>query len=903
MSNIISSTDWLNFIWTLHNKVRNGKGIKLTGLGALNEINNFLLILFLSRKLKDYDLDDTCSLKYMYETFCSPEAEQKEKKLKDPNYHNYKKLHEHYCDPTNEDCVLLKLINNDIIKKYLKNDVTVICSLCDNNETGRTILDIFKYMYEHFQNIAKNNGLEDINELSIDDFGFDAFGNAYEKFKQQSCEDSGKTTGQHFTPVIAKEYIINELKIKDTEIFYEPCAGSGGFIHTSMKYIKNNNSDYNLFVKNLFANECNGEIYKPLSINMLIHDIPIDNINKQDSLDMNWCLKYQNKFDVIATNPPFGQGDKTEKNEYWGPLVSGKNVIKDAMAQFIMHMYQSLKDGGRCGTVSDRGIISNGTDSKTAWQTKLRKFLLENTNLYKIVLLPSDTFSYTKFATCILFFTKGSKTEKVEFRDLSFNEVNIDGQKTKVIKEDKLLGVVDIKTIKEKDYSLKPDDYFKEEVVIKEEDQDKWVKLGDIIEYVKYISKKIDHEDKKGKYPFYNSSIINHLYCNEYTNNEKCLIINKVNGTGKSKIYYNDGPFSATSAVIIFKCKTLYNIKYIYYYLNLNISILESKYSGSDKKSLNNSNFEKILIPNLSIDHQEEIVKFLDEQFENYNINNLKKDVPIFKLLIAKQYEMAAELLYMVYHQMEADQEVKNIEKVMKAVFGFNMYNLKDCETKKLGEICDIKSGKRLPKGHNFVDNITEHPYIKVGDIDMISNKKYKLHYITNDTYEIIKKYVVSYDDLIMSSVGSVGKILLIPKELDGANLTENCVKIIPKININKQYLYLYLKSINDYIVKLGNEGNCQPKLGLFQIEKFEIPIPSLEKQQEIINKIEKFEKYKLEYIEHASMIKQELNNYIQNINDNEINENINYNNIIYSNESEADLEIEIEESEIEDSE
>jgi hypothetical protein len=43
----------------------------------------------------------------------------------------------------------------------------------------------------------------------------------------------------------------------------------------------------------------------------------------------------------------------------------------------------------------------------------------------------------------------------------------------------------------------------------------------------------ISHEKKNGKYPFYNSSIINHLYCDEYTNNEECLIINKVNGTGK----------------------------------------------------------------------------------------------------------------------------------------------------------------------------------------------------------------------------------------------------------------------------------------------------------------------------------------------------------------------------------
>jgi len=887
MSNIILSTDWLNFIWTLHNKVRNGKGIKLTGLGALNEINNFLLILFLSRKLKDYDLDNTCSLKYMYNTFCSPEAEQKEKKLKDPNYHNYKKLHEHYCDPTNEDCVLLKLINNDIIKKYLKNDVNVICSLCDNNETGRTILDIFKYMYEHFQNIAKNNGLEDINELSIDDFGFDAFGNAYEKFKQQSCEDSGKTTGQHFTPVIAKEYIINELKIKDTEIFYEPCAGSGGFIHTSMKYIKNNNSDYTLFVKNLFANECNGEIYKPLSINMLIHDIPIDNINKQDSLDINWCLKYQNKFDVIATNPPFGQGDKTEKNEYWGPLVSGKNVIKDAMAQFIMHMYQSLKDGGRCGTVSDRGIISNGTDSKTAWQTKLRKFLLENTNLYKIVLLPSDTFSYTKFATCILFFTKGCKTEKVEFRDLSFNEVNIDGQKTKVIKEDKLLGVVDIKTIKEKNYSLKPDDYFKEEVVIKEEDKDKWVKLGDVIEYVKYTSKKIDHEDKKGKYPFYNSSIINHLYCNEYTNNEKCLIINKVNGTGKSKIYYNDGPFSATSAVIIFKCKTLYNIKYIYYYLNLNISILESKYSGSDKKSLNNSNFEKILIPNLLIDHQEEIVKFLDEQFENYNINNLKKDVPIFKLLIAKQYEMAAELLYMVYSQMAAEllsmvyrqiaaiKEVENIKKVMKAVFNFNMYNLKDCETKKLGDVIEIKNYKPI-KIENF-SNTGKYPFYNCSNVDHLWSDEYQ--------YED--------DVLLMNKTNGTGKCRIYHNN-GKFSISEGVIVFKTFNNKFFEKLLNYNSSLISEKFKDGDKKN----INLQDFKNIIFSIPSLEKQQEIINKIEKFENYKLEYFEHASMIKQELDNYIQNINDNEINENIN--NIIndIDNESEADLEIEIEDSE-----
>ncbi len=880
MTNIISSSEWLNFIWTLHNKVRNGKGVKLTGLGALNEINNFLLILFLSRKLKYYDLDETCSLKYMYDTFCSPEAEQKEKKLKDPNYNNYKKLHEHYCDPTNEECVLIKLINNDIIKKYLKNDVTVICSLCDNNETGRTILDIFKYMYEHFQNIAKNNGIEDINKLSIDDFGFDAFGNAYEKFKQQSCEDSGKTTGQHFTPVIAKEYIINELKIKDTDIFYEPCAGSGGFIHTSMKYIKNDKKDYTLFVKNLFANECNGEIYKPLSINMLIHDIPIDNINKQDSLDMKWCLDHQNKFDVIATNPPFGQGDKTEKNEYWGPLVSGKNVIKDAMAQFIMHMYQSLKIGGRCGTVSDRGIISNGTDSKTAWQTKLRKFLLENTNLYKIVLLPSDTFSYTKFATCILFFTKGSKTEKVEFRDLSFNEINIDGQKTKVIKEDKLLGIIDIKTIIEKNYSLKPDDYFKEEVVVLEEDKDKYIKLGDIIIFNnagEVIDKLYFNKGNNNLYSCSNTVIktdYDKFPLNKLTEDKDLLLPRNGSQIPYVKIPIINSLY--TNVVSRIKINSNYNYKYIYYYLNLTVN----KFIINESNSIPSYNLNKWFdrkIPNLSIEHQEEIVKFLDEQFENYNINNLKKDIPIFKLLIAKQYEMAAELLYMVYHQMAAEQEVENIKKVMKAVFDFNIYNLKDCETKKLGDLCKVNFGTRITKSKDEVnkDSTDAYPVYGGGDITFYTNK----HNRDGET-------------IIISRFGVSPKCVRVIK--DKFFLNDSGMSIHNKNNnFNINYLKYYLLFNQNNIYKNYTAGQAQLNTETNKLlNKFMIPIPSLEKQQEIVNKIEKFENYKLEYIEYANMIKQELDNYIQNINDNEINENIINNNLeLDDNESEVEIE------------
>jgi type I restriction enzyme S subunit len=181
----------------------------------------------------------------------------------------------------------------------------------------------------------------------------------------------------------------------------------------------------------------------------------------------------------------------------------------------------------------------------------------------------------------------------------------------------------------------------------------------------------------------------------------------------------------------------------------------------------------------------------------------------------------------------------------------------------KLGEIAEIKSGKRLPKDHNFTKNMTKHPYIKVGDIDNISlsdNYLNKMSYISEETYDLIKNYIIHSGDLIMSSVGSVGKMLIIPEYLNGANLTENCVKLTIKNRIiDKYYLYLYLKSIYDDIIKIGAQGNCQPKLGIFQINAFVIPIPPLQIQESIINKINQLNEQSSHYEQYSKTLQIEL--------------------------------------------
>lgn len=830
MTSIITSSEWLNFMWTLHNKVRNGKGSKLTGMGALNEINNFLLLFFIERNFDKYKLDETCRFSYLYNTFCSKKVINDEKNVKrsKPNESPlYKQLHYFYCDASNQECILRKLLKNLIIKSYLKNETIAICAYTDNVETGRTIQDVIQYMYEHFETIANNNG-KNVDDLTLDDFGFDAFGDAYEKFKQQSCQDSGKSTGQHFTPVLAKDYVIEELKPKNNEVLYEPACGTGGFIHRAMKYLKDNGKKYDKFISNVKANECNSEIYKPLSINMLIHGIPIENIKKQDSLELGYCKQVEGIADVIATNPPFGPGDKLEVDSYWGPLLTGKNVIKEScMAQFIMHIYHTLKPNGRCGTISDRGIISNGSDKKNSWLTKLRKFMLENMNVYKIVLLPSDTFDYTTFATCILFMRKGEVTKSVEFRELKFKEVNIDGQKQKVIDQDTLLGNISIEQIIEKNYSLKPDDYFKVEEDNKQ-DTTGWVKLGDVCEILTKSKHKAGDSIDEGHYNFYtSSSIIKKSNFNDYKNTS--III----GSGGNGSLFIDKNFSCSADNFILNCNI--NIKYVYYFLKINFKKLYELYKGNGLKHLSQIDLKEFLIPNLPQAHQEEIVNFLDEQFTTYNINKLNKNIPLFKLLINKEYDMAAELLHFVYRQMAAEQECENIRRDMKGIFQLSVYGLK-AEKKKLGDIVeDLKCGKSISKA-----NLIEKGYPYFG---------------ANGIIGYTDSYLYDGEYILVARNGTIGAV----HKFNGKFYPSDHTFVVKPKNNNINYIFKYLtdcvrwKSLS---VHNGMPGITKPIL-----ENIQISIPSLEVQEEIIKRIESLEQKSSHYNQYAKMLQIELDN------------------------------------------
>ncbi len=112
----------------------------------------------------------------------------------------------------------------------------------------------------------------------------------------------------------------------------------------------------------------------------------------------------------------------------------------------------------------------------------------------------------------------------------------------------------------------------------------------------------------------------------------------------------------------------------------------------------------------------------------------------------------------------------------------------------KLGEVATIKGGKRLPNGDTFSIQPTNHPYIRAQDIRNRKINSNDLVYITDEQHSIVKNYIANEGDVCITIVGAnVGDVGIIPRELDGANLTENAVKLVNLKNFDPLFLFYSL--------------------------------------------------------------------------------------------------------------
>jgi type I restriction-modification system DNA methylase subunit len=632
--------------------------------------------------------------------------------------------------------------------------------------------------------------LNKLGELNIDelDLHFDIIGTIYEMHLKTGTGTAMRDLGQYYS----NRHIINFMiqltqpKLKSTgqiESILDPSCGTGGFLSMSIRYLnsKYKNIDWTSNKNNIHGFDIDENNRNMTLLNMLLETGQLFNqtIHKQDTLknditnpDTNVTL---NGADIILANEPFGLKNLIHA-ECCNKVKNLKIRGTKGEPLFIQLMMESLNIGGRCAVIVPEGVLFN--DSTIHKGT--RKHLIDNYNLKKIVYMNDSFFMNTDVKCAILYFSnETNKTSKLEYTEIKF----ING----AVQENSLL-MVNVDDIKKNDYYLGFNKYVKSEK--KQINGLVYKKLGDVCEFISGKRRNASDAMTNGKYKFITCSVQNYFYLDDYDFEDMALILNSINGSGKCMIYCAE-KYSTTNNNIHFKPidKNTLLTKYIYYYLHKNIHILEEGFIGSNQKKISISYIKELQIPIPSLEIQHEIVNQLDIIYDQ--IETLKKSI-------------------------------KNFESIKKSVVYNNTIN---CEIKKLGELCEFKSGK-----FNSKDSLKSGLYPFYSSEANNPTKFMNEYCFDNENYIILIKDGGAGKGKYGDQIG-LGKVFYVTGK---SASTSHQLALYPKSN-NCKYLYYYLQYIKNDIMDLAQYTTGLGTIKKSIIEDINIPLPPLNVQQDIV--------------------------------------------------------------------
>jgi len=130
----------------------------------------------------------------------------------------------------------------------------------------------------------------------------------------------------------------------------------------------------------------------------------------------------------------------------------------------------------------------------------------------------------------------------------------------------------------------------------------------------------------------------------------------------------------------------------------------------------------------------------------------------------------------------------------------------------------------------NFVEEGT--PFIRVCDMEGGSIKPETLAKVSSQVNQQYRRSVVIENDLLVSIVGTIGRVVKISKECEGFNIARAVARLSSGPEIDPDYLMILLRS-QTYQKKLlgGSFETARKTLNLKALGELRIPMPTLEEQ------------------------------------------------------------------------
>ena len=460
-----SRDDFTKVLKTCHNIIRNND--KLSPEAAFDEISKILFMKI------NFERDARGSQVFTLEEY------QKQKQIEN----EYNKNH-HIENPKP-----FMQVKFDDTKKAYKDD-----HLFDENET----IKIRENSFEQIIKILQVYNLSDTQD--------DVKGIAFEQFLGTTFRGE---LGQFFTPRTIVEFMVQILDPQEGEVICDPTCGSGGFLIKAFEYVRekierdikdiksglrkqlegkdyeskseaeqleiNKHIDemqqiinkeldtqqagdkdkkipesrmYSLSHNCIYGTDANPRMARTSKMNMIMHGDGHGGVHHHDGL-LNVNGIFEERFDVILTNPPFGaRVDKSLKiseadrftdekliakytERYGAEYTKALKQVNDNIGNSILDLYDTgkmsgltevlfmerclrlLKKGGRMGMVLPEGVLN------TSNLAKVREYFEGRAKIILICSIPQDVFiaAGATVKPSLVFFKRFTEEEEQKYAD------------------------------------------------------------------------------------------------------------------------------------------------------------------------------------------------------------------------------------------------------------------------------------------------------------------------------------------------------------------------------------------------------------------------------------------------------------------------------------------------------
>lgn len=346
------------------------------------------------------------------------------------------------------------------------------------------------------------------------------------------------------------------------------------------------------------------------------------------------------------------------------------------------------------------------------------------------------------------------------------------------------------------------------------------MKIKDICEYGAKSKMNAGRGLSEGSYPFYTSSAV----CNKYLDYAQFLEPGIIMGTGgNTTLHYCSGNFSVSTDCLVLFPKRNIETKYLYYFFKSNIHVLDAGFKGAGLKHTSKTYINEIEIKKIPQRlEQLKVVKILDSVQEIIN----KKEEQLLQL---------DALIKSRFVEMFGD-PVQN-------PMGWEMSLVEDAVA------CDKNALKAGPFGSSLKKEYYVESGYKIYGQEQVIGGDHTIgnYYIDEKRYKSLESCAVNAGDVLISLVGTYGKLLIMPEKFEPGIINPRLMKItFDKKKVNPYY-FQYLFQSESLKNKLSSKthGGTMDILNLGIVRKIALPLPPLELQNRFVLFVEHIDKLK----------------------------------------------------------